>query len=118
MMNNLSTYVSALQGKETKVAIVEHQSTQHQCEEDGVIINAVEHIVTFSNGVTLATRQEWDHPDTFSEGVSEDVCTECWITYEITANLQHLPIRPRKKSFANRCQAAFWLKINDVRAAN
>ncbi|MEJ2765266.1 hypothetical protein VV869_15000 [Photobacterium sp. MCCC 1A19761] len=117
-MNNLSTYVSALKGKETKVAIVEHQFTQHQCEEGGVTIDSVEHIVTFSNGVTLAMRQEFDHPDTFSEGVPEGICAECWITYEITDNLQYLPIRPRKKSFTNRCQEAFWLKINEVRAAN
>lgn len=111
-MNNLFTYVLAV--KEHIVGLSVLETTQHgSCiEDDDTFIESRELVVRFENGVTLRKQTEVDH----TELVSDALCSECWISYEIIAQPDSLSITPNQKSFTNQCQEDFWLKMSKVQA--
>lgn len=107
-MNNLFTYVSAMKEELDGLSIIERVHTQQTTEEDGLLIEHSELLVTFNNGVgvrKLTERELSDHD-------SDTVCEECWISYEVTEQPITLNITPKKKHFTNQCQESFWLQIN------
>jgi len=43
---------------------------------------------------------------------NEQVCPECWTSYEEISESGDTHISPRRKTFINHCQQDFGLKIN------
>ncbi|WP_232472014.1 hypothetical protein [Vibrio gazogenes] len=112
MMNHLFTYVLAMKENIAGLSVVERTQCNRCVEDDGHCIENSEFVVKFENGVTLRKQTEIDQ----IEQVNDEICSECWITYEVLAQPDHLTIAPSRKTFTNRCQEAFWLKINQVQA--
>jgi len=112
-MNNLFTYILALKESISGLTIIEQVSNENNIEEDGVLIEKNEVIVKFDNGVTLRKQIEYDHIGT----MSDEVCSEYWIDYDVISQPENVRITPNKKSFTNECQEIFWLKINQVQAS-
>ena len=113
-MNNLSIYALAMNSYNTDLLIINDISHSYKYHENGVVVQTDERIVTFSNLVTIKVQHEFDQLDTVIDGI----CPECWITYEIISNPENVQITPVKKTFISRCQEAFWLKLNVIRAEN
>ncbi|MDW6002250.1 hypothetical protein [Vibrio mangrovi] len=111
-MNQLFTYISAIR-QESGALIAGQQLYQDVTEEDGVLVENSELIVTFHNGVIMKQSIESEH----QEEPTDLACAECWISYEIISEPEGLRITPKRKTFINTCQEAFWLKINAVQSA-
>lgn len=110
-MTNLFTYIFALKEPVVGLSVLDRAVKETVCMEDDLVINSSELIVTFANGVRLKRHVEHDQLES-----SSDVCSECWITYEIVSRPEDLVIAPDKKSFTNQCQESFWLKMNKIQA--
>ncbi|MFV0576605.1 MAG: hypothetical protein ACK5NC_14485 [Vibrio sp.] len=110
-MENLFTYIQAIKEDTSKVSILDRVESTASFEQDGIITDTYELTVRFDNGVLLRKTTEQDQLDD-----SDSICAECWISYELIESPENLNIRPRKKTFINTCQEAFWLKINQVRS--
>lgn len=116
-MNNLSTYVAAInQVVVNKAAsnefITEQLFATDSSEDDGIVTESTERLVTFANGVQVKQTIEFDD-------VEEDadvVCAECWISYAVISAPEGLMIQPQRKHFINKCQEAFWLKMQRAQA--
>lgn len=109
-MNHLFTYVSALSEAADGLSIVNTVLTESSSEEHGAFVERSELIVYFDNGVQLKKETERDHADT----LSDDVCNECWISYNIICQPESLNVTPVSKVFSSPCQESFWLKINKI----
>ncbi|WP_350225420.1 hypothetical protein [Vibrio parahaemolyticus] len=109
-MNNLFTYISAMKGEPGGLSIVEKVLNKQTSEEDGILTENSELFVKFNNGVAVRKLTERE----LSVHITESVCEECWISYEVTEQPSTLNIAPKKKNFTNQCQESFWLKINKV----
>lgn len=112
-MNNLFTYISAMKDESPSGLIAEKVLSEQSFEEDGVLTESSELIVTFTNGVSVKQSVEFEH----GEVTSGTVCTECWISYEVVAEPKGLYVKPKRKDFINKCQESFWLKINQVQTS-
>ncbi|WNJ97212.1 hypothetical protein RND59_18580 [Vibrio ruber] len=109
-MNHLFTYVSAVKNAPHELSIIEKVEHTSRCEADGIVTESCELVIKFDNGVTLRKCTEQD----FSDDVTAAVCAECWISYEVIEQPDNLAVMPKRKSFTNPCQEAFWLEINKV----
>ena len=109
-MNQLYTYIEAINRVDGKVFIVSQVVTDNSYKDQGVAVNSYETIFSFSNGVVLKYDVEFDEVP-----LSSEVCAECWISYEIIDSLTET-ISPTKKTFVNKCQESFWLKMQKHRA--
>lgn len=112
-MNNLFTYISAMKNESPSDLIAEKALSEQSFEEDGVLTESSELIVIFTNGVSVKQSVEFEH----DEAVSDTVCTECWISYEVVAEPTELNVKPKRKCFINQCQESFGLKMNQVQAS-
>ena len=105
-MTSLFDYIAAVKSQPSPVSIstVERNSVN---ASDGP---EEESWYRFTNGALIRQQVEFDEP------VDDDqVCQECWISYEVMEQPQSADITPRKKSFTNRCQETFWIKMNRQR---
>lgn len=108
-MHRLYTYLCGIHARSSQVrAINKTESVERFFDEENVIEER-EILYEFSNGVTLLCKME---SDSFQ---SDDLCRECWISYEVVHDGGHA-ISPRKKQFYNRCQEAFWMKMQEEHA--
>lgn len=107
-MNNLFTYVSAIKSELPNELIVEKILSEESYEDNGVLTENSELIVTFKNGVTVKQSVELDS----NIKVSDMTCAECWISYQVILEPEGVNISPKRKNFINKCQESFWLKIN------
>jgi len=106
-MNNLYTYVASKNGEHTQLRLDREESLDKSYIEQDVVVNCFESKCYFSNGVVLKYCNESDLLEENSQ-----VCPECWISYEVISQPQGMNILPKKKTFINHCQEAFWLKMN------
>ncbi|WP_298445325.1 hypothetical protein [uncultured Ferrimonas sp.] len=109
-MNNLFTYILAMKEEPEGLSIVEKLCNNQISEEDGVLVENSELFVKFNNGVAVRKLTEQD----LSEHITDSVCEECWISYEVIEQPNHLNIVPQRKNFSNQCQESFWLKMNQA----
>ncbi|AGH81644.1 hypothetical protein PCNPT3_08530 [Psychromonas sp. CNPT3] len=111
-MNNLFTYVSAINDSDAGEFVVERKRVEESEEHDGIITYYSEQIVKFKNGVIIKQCVEKDanfsHP--------EVVCEECFINYDVLFEPDNYDITPKQKNFINHCQEIFWLKISAVQS--
>lgn len=107
-MNNLFTYVSAIKSELPNKLIVKKNLSAESYEENGILTENSELIVTFKNGVTIKQSVEFDS----NIKVSDMTCAECWISYQVISEPEGVNISPKLKNFTNKCQESFWLKIN------
>ncbi|MZI95662.1 hypothetical protein F9817_20990 [Vibrio sp. CAIM 722] len=107
-MTSLFDYIAAVKSQPSSVFIstVEHNTVD---DSDGDVPEE-ESWYRFTNGALIRQQVEFDEP------VNDDqVCQECWISYEVMEQPQSADITPRKKIFTNRCQETFWIKMNRQR---
>ncbi len=109
-MDNLFTYIAAIKGHSSDVVIATQETHSHQYIDDGVEVNEEQTSYVFNNGVVLQYRSEKDSLNGTPEHTADNVCEECWISYQIVESDVYA-IRPMKKVFNNKCQEAFWVKI-------
>jgi len=112
IMNNLFTYILAMNEGSDCLTFAEETNRAQTLEEDGVITESSELTAKFINGVTIRKLTELKSSAHFSEVV----CEECWISYEVIEQPNTINIKPKKKNFTNKCQEAFWLKIKKVQS--
>ncbi|CAM3156446.1 hypothetical protein [Moritella viscosa] len=104
-MNQLFTYIEAINGVDEKVRIVNKVITNNAYNDQGVTVTNFEALLSFSNGVILKHSIESDELPPSSE-----VCPEYWISYEVIDSSTE-SVSPMKKTFLSKCQESFWLKI-------
>lgn len=109
-MNNLFTYILAMNEGSGCLTFAEETNRAQTLEEDGIVTESSELTAKFINGVTIRKLTELESSAHFSEAV----CEECWISYEVIEQPNTINIKPKKESFTNKCQEAFWLKIKKV----
>eukprot|EP00764_Aduncisulcus_paluster_P010825 gnl/Carplike_NY0171/3894_a5253_395.p1 GENE.gnl/Carplike_NY0171/3894_a5253_395~~gnl/Carplike_NY0171/3894_a5253_395.p1 ORF type:complete len:114 (+),score=5.49 gnl/Carplike_NY0171/3894_a5253_395:28-369(+) len=107
-MNDLYLYVSLIKNSNSDSFVVDRTSTGDVSEADGVLTEYIEQTVTFENGVIIKQCVEFEQ----GEVAPDVVCAECWISYEVLSEPSGLDIWPKRKSFVNQCQEAFWLKMS------
>ena len=105
-MDKLATYVSAIHGEPSAVAIVDHKVTQDSWLDQGFKVDRVETVYSFDNGVVIRHVVEQD------QFPSDLACAECWISYEVIRQGSGNLVSPSKKSFDNACRETFWLKYH------
>lgn len=106
-MNNLHTYIAATKGELNGVKLVASESFDKSYTDQGIVVNCIESIFHFSNGVVMKCCNE---ADVFED--NEQICPECWISYEVISKSDETHVFPKTKTFLNHCQEAFWLKMN------
>lgn len=106
-MNNLCTYIAATKGEINAVSLESSQSIDKSYTDQDIVVNCVESVFQFSNGVVIKYLIESDVTE-----VNAQTCPECWISYEVISESTNTHISPKRKTFLNQCQEAFWLKIN------
>lgn len=109
-MNQLVTYISAIKTGIPDRLISERQIKEDNLLDDGIVTTCREQTISFVNGVTIRQSMEIDQ----DVGHHRAACPECWISYEVVSAPPGLDISPKRKVFANKCQEAFWLKINAI----
>ena len=92
-MNNLFTYISAMKEEPDCLSIVEKVLNKQTSEDDGILMENSELFVKFNNGVTVRKLTERE----LSGHITDAVCEECWISYEVTEQPSALNIAPKKK---------------------
>lgn len=103
-MNRLYTYISAINSNNSLVRIINKiEKVQKKLDDEGVI-EECEIIYEFDNSVKILYKME---SDSFE---SDQDCQECWISYKVLNNGEYY-ISPAKKHFYNKCQEAFWIKM-------
>ncbi|SDH99293.1 hypothetical protein [Paraburkholderia phenazinium] len=103
-MDKLVTYVSAIHGHVSPVAILKQTVQRDSWSDQGFDVQKEETRYTFDNGVVIRRVVEQDQFPT------ELVCAECWISYEVIEQPSGSRVSPAKKNFDNACREAFWLK--------
>lgn len=106
-MNNLCTYIAATKGDVSSVILESSQSFDKSYIDQDIVVNCLESIFHFSNGVVIKLCTESDLTE-----ANDQVCPECWISYEVISEIGDTKISPKRKTFINRCQETFWLRIN------
>ncbi|MFC1236188.1 hypothetical protein [Vibrio sp. F74] len=112
-MNNLFTYISAMKEEPDGLSIVEKVFNKQASEEEDILLENSELFVKFNNGVAVRKLTERE----LSGHITDAVCEECWISYEVTEQPSNLNIVPKRKNFTNQCQESFWLKINKMQSS-
>ncbi|TKB49806.1 hypothetical protein FCL40_06505 [Ferrimonas sediminicola] len=113
-MHRLSSYIRAIQCGSGVVSLTGQVETLADHRDELAQVQVRECRYRFSNGVQLLYRCEEELTD-----CAESMCPECWLSYRVV-DPRGLTIRPMEKSFSNRCQQQFWLKMqaaNDGSAA-
>lgn len=110
-MNQLFTYIEAISNSEGAVNVLSNSTTDLSYIDQGVRVNNIENMITFSDGVVIKHSVEFDEVKP-----SDEVCAECWITYEVIESIIG-EITPMKKMFTNKCQESFWLRIQQHRSS-
>ena len=108
-MSNLCTYILTTKGEQTELKLELYESFDKSYTDQGIEVNCIELMFYFSNGVVLKYVNE-----SGSIEEHEQLCAECWISYEVVFEPAGICISPIKKSFINQCQEAFWLKMNKL----
>jgi hypothetical protein len=106
-MNNLHTYIAATKGELNGVKLEASESFDKSYTDQGIVVNCIESVFHFNNGVVMKCCNEADMLEE-----NEQICAECWISYEVISESDDTHICPQRKTFLNHCQEAFWLKIN------
>lgn len=103
-MHSLITYINTIHQHKTAVTIIDKSTKTNSYIDDEIEVNETETTYYFDNGVKILHKREQDNAP------SEQLCEECWISYEVLESGQQ-QITPLRKTFCNSCQEAFWRKM-------
>lgn len=107
-MNTLASYIKAIHNQTSVVSVVSESHKAGGYIDEGIEVNEVEKTYHFDNGVVIKHKVEQDNLS------SDQLCDECWISYDVM-DFNQLTITPQRKIFYNRCQESFWLKMISFR---
>lgn len=107
-MDELATYVSAILGLPSPVAIQKHERTLDSWWDQGVEVEREEAVYVFDNGAVVRWSMELDQP------TSTLVCADCWIDCEVIEHPPRHRISPKRKGFDNTCRESFRLKYHSA----
>lgn len=110
-MNDLSDYVAVIQGKSSALVLLHCESHEHRYDDQGIMIDCRQSIFQFENGVCIKYCCESDEV-----ADDEQICPECWISYEVVDEPASISVHPKQKTFINYCQQDFWLRMNKLQA--
>ncbi|WP_417760505.1 hypothetical protein [Shewanella sp.] len=80
-----------------------------QISDDWSVLERIERTVVFADGAIIRQVTE---VETETDGAAADnICGDDWISYQVLQQPPQANITPLQKQFTNRCQQAFWLKI-------
>lgn len=103
-MEQLATYIAAIHCKAKAPAIADRNVEKTAWEDQGITVTKEVTDFRFDNGVVIRRTVEQD------DLISDQVCAECWITYEvIAAGSVMAGISPARMVFPNACRESFWL---------
>lgn len=103
-MHSLITYINSIHKQTTPVSIIDKSTKTNSYIDDEIEVNETETTYYFDNGVMIRHKTEQDNAP------SDQLCEECWISYEVVEPGEQ-QISPLRKTFCNACQEAFWLKM-------
>lgn len=105
-MTRLAHYLMAMKtpAYDGSVTVVAREQYDRSYQDQEVHVIYVESLVRFNDGALIRCSEELDQVE------SEALCAECWLTYQVVEHPE-TPIEPAAKHFTNRCQQAFWLKM-------
>ena len=108
-MNSLYRYlhVIAYQEQEGLPSVVKVSSADHSYEDAGTNVTCTASRYEFSDGAIICCTEESDDDE------NDALCAEYWLTYRVLEHPEKV-IEPATKQFTNRCQQAFWLKMQAV----
>lgn len=96
-MQQLASYILAIEGFPSPVSVVSHTQEQHSYRDDNAAICESLTLYHFDNGVVVSLLSEQDK----QVDESDAVCADYWLSYRVvTANIA---ISPPQKSFSNLC---------------
>ncbi|CAG9000346.1 MAG: hypothetical protein CENE_02341 [Candidatus Celerinatantimonas neptuna] len=105
-MDDLYDYIAVIQGESSALALLHRESSHHSYEDQGIVIDCQQSVFQFENGVCIKYSCESDEVTSH-----EQICPECWISYQVIEEPAGISVRPKQKNFINHCQQAFWLKL-------
>jgi len=96
-MHQLYTYLCNIHSQPSMMHVVSKTESIERISDGGDVIEEHEIFYVFNNGVKILYKMEFDmfQPD--------DVCYECWISYEVVHDSGYA-VSPQKKQFYNRSQ--------------
>ncbi|WP_108652708.1 hypothetical protein [Dongshaea marina] len=106
-MNRLLSYIKAIHQPTLSLHVLRQDSSTNSYLDDEIRVHEQQTLYYFENGVVIRYLVERD------DQPSEQICEECWISYEVVEPAQ-LSITPTCKRFHNRCQEKYWLKIQGI----
>ncbi len=103
-MDKLASYVGAILQQPSPARIERQETSCDSWRDQGFEVRKSATTYWFANGVAIRrTVEQDDFPD-------EQVCAECWITYEVLASgALAEALTPARQVFANTCRETFWL---------
>ncbi|ABK46612.1 conserved hypothetical protein [Shewanella sp. ANA-3] len=104
-MQQLASYIRAIQGYPSPVSVISHSQEQHSYRDDNAEICESLTLYHFDNGVVVSLLSEQDT----QTDESDTVCADYWLSYRVVT--ADMAISPQQKSFSNLCQQRFWLKM-------
>ena len=108
---SLVEYVAAIEGLTSAKMIV--GSSVPVIEQVDESLSATEQYFRFSDGTVIAKQSEMDSEE---RAECDQVCEEVWLKYQVATQPQAETIVPTQKSFTNRCQQSFWIKMQRQQA--
>lgn len=106
-MEKLSTYVAAILGEASPLAISDMTVERSSWQEEGFEVSKELTNYRFENGIVIRRTVEQDNVP------SEAACAEIWITYEVISKGNvAADISPARKVFENTCRESFWLSCH------
>lgn len=115
-MHQLYRYIAAIKGEQSSIKLVDRIAVDTSYDDAGVRVEGEEVTFRFSNGVSLDMKTEFEHLSPENEGADDLICSEYWISYRVSSVPPGLSVTPQEKFFTNRCQEAFWLKMQRIQA--
>ncbi len=109
MPHSLFKYIAAIehhqQSGNTGTTIHCYSTVDCSYSDDNLDVIRKQTDYDFTDGVTIRYVIEYDDVT-----IDDNVCPECWINYNVITDPVEA-ITLSKKSFYNRCQQQFWLKM-------
>ena len=104
-MQQLASYILAIQGYPSPVSVVSHTQEQQSYRDDNAEMCESLTLYHFDNGVVVSLLSEQDK----QADEPNAVCEDYWLSYRVVTT--NIAISPQQKSFSNLCQQGFWLKM-------
>ena len=108
---SLVEYVAAIEGLASAKQIINR--TTPEIEQLDESLSSEEQSFYFADGAVISRQSEVDSDD---NEFNDQMCKEVWIRYQVKIHPSINTIHPAQKSFTNRCQQSFWIKMQRQQA--